>query len=351
MKNPKLIFAAVIGVVFCFAGYNLWSYFKEQQAIQIEEDMLAEERRVARAAEKRRKAEERAAKEAEEAAASEQERLAQEEREAEETRQLEEARIAADAATEAKRAAAEKEKANREAARIAERTREARTLTTIREIQNDIMVQLSQLSPRYITDKPEEFLTQTFGPRQLGTRSRSQRLVYDGTNPLMLYAAIDQNQSILEALLGIGMNINAANEAGFTPLMFAAAYAYPETVEYLIGQGADVSAQAYKMDLNALHLAALLNPDPDVIDVLLDAGFSIEGPTSNGYTPLVLAASDNPNFEVAERLAALGADRSAYDEKGRTAKALIEDRINGNGDVYVKISNEVNERVLDRLTP
>ena len=48
MKNPKLIFAIVLSVVFCFAGYNLWSYFKEQQAIQIEEDRLAEEWRIQR---------------------------------------------------------------------------------------------------------------------------------------------------------------------------------------------------------------------------------------------------------------------------------------------------------------
>lgn len=202
-----------------------------------------------------------------------------------------------------------------------------------------------------MTDKPEEFLTQVFGPRQLGTSSRTQRLVYDGTNSLMLYAAIDTNQGVVKALLDIGMDVNAANEAGFTPLMFAAAYGSPATVQFLLEQGADLEAKAYVMDLNALHLAALLNPNPDMIDTLLDAGFSIESSTQNDFTPLVLAAMDNLNFEVAERLASLGADRTAYDDKGRTAKALIEERIAGNGDVYTKISNEVNDRILEALTP
>jgi hypothetical protein len=46
MDNRKWIFAGLIGLVFVFAGYNLYSYFSQQQAIQIEEDRLAQERRA-----------------------------------------------------------------------------------------------------------------------------------------------------------------------------------------------------------------------------------------------------------------------------------------------------------------
>ena len=52
MENRKWIFVGVISLVFVFAGYNLYSYFTEQQAIQIEEDRLAQERRDARDAER-----------------------------------------------------------------------------------------------------------------------------------------------------------------------------------------------------------------------------------------------------------------------------------------------------------
>ena len=45
MENRKWIFVGIISLVFVFAGYNLYSYFTEQQAIQIEEDRLAQERR------------------------------------------------------------------------------------------------------------------------------------------------------------------------------------------------------------------------------------------------------------------------------------------------------------------
>ena len=31
MKNSKALFTAILAIVFCFAGYNLWSYFQGQQ--------------------------------------------------------------------------------------------------------------------------------------------------------------------------------------------------------------------------------------------------------------------------------------------------------------------------------
>ena len=48
MTNRKWIFVAVIGVVFLFAGYILYSYFQEQAAIAAQEDRQAEERRIER---------------------------------------------------------------------------------------------------------------------------------------------------------------------------------------------------------------------------------------------------------------------------------------------------------------
>jgi len=157
------------------------------------------------------------------------------------------------------------------------------------------------------------------------------------------------NNKHLEALIGIGMDINRANEAGYTPLMFAAAYNTPEVVGFLVGQGADISAQAYIQDLTPLHVAALFNPNPDVINALVDAGADLEAVTENPMTPLLLACSDNQNLEVAERLAELGADTSAYSPDGLTAKGLCEQRIRGEGDRYIKITDEVNERILSRL--
>ncbi len=40
---------------------------------------------------------------------------------------------------------------------------------------------------------------------------------------------------------------------------------------------------ATKENINALHVASLFNPKPDVIDVLLKAGISIDSKTENGF--------------------------------------------------------------------
>lgn len=344
MKNPKLIFAIVLGVVFCFAGYNLWSYFKEQQAIQLEEDRKVEERRVQR--EQERKAQ---------AAAEEDERLQREAeakaRRLEEERLAEEQRIAREAREEARRKDAERLRAEHEAALLAKLIANARTLERIEEVPQEVIDKIRGLSRRYIADHPDEFLTQTFDGKTFGSRTNFEKLILGGTNTLMLFAAVTSDTDLLQALLDIGMDVNAPNEVGYTPLMFAAAYNTPEAVEFLVGQGADISAKAYIQDLTPLHVAALINPNPDVINALLDAGADLEAVTENPMTPLLLACSDNQNLEVAERLAELGADIEAYSPDGLTAKSLCEQRVRGEGDRYVEITEGVNERIITRLTP
>ncbi|HBS27232.1 MAG TPA: hypothetical protein DD827_08940 [Gammaproteobacteria bacterium] len=349
MKNKKVIFAAIVGVVFLFAGYNLYSYFKTQQAIQIEEDRVAEVRRIERDQERQaREAEARAQQEREEAE-RQAEIAAEEQRRAEEAAKREEARIAEEARQAVADAQAEAERIAFEEERMQERLLKARTLRQIEGIWSDTVEELNSVSPRHITDHPDEFLTQTFTAANLGAQRDSVKLMVADSNPLMLYAAISPNTRILQALLDIGMDINAANEKGYTPLMFASAYNSPEVIEFLLGQGADISAQAYVMDLNALHIAALFNPNPESAEALVHAGLPLEGKTTNDYTALLLAASDNKNLEVVERLAQLGADLGVYDQKGTDVRGVVLNRIEGDGDLYTIITREFNERVLGAL--
>ncbi|WP_372990250.1 ankyrin repeat domain-containing protein [Sulfitobacter sp.] len=347
--NRNLIIASVIGVVFLFAGYNLYSYFKDQQAIQAAEDLRAEQRRVEREVERARVSAEIEAKRLETEQAREQARIAEEARKAEEAELRQQARLKAEADAELRSVEKEKKAAADRTARLDERTTKARTISHVPEIYPDVLLDLSKWSPRYVQDHPGEFLGVTIERQRLSPMRDRQFMVYDGMDSMMLFSIIDQDTKMLEALLGIGMDVNAANEGGFTPLMFAAAYAYPSTVRYLLEQGADLNAKAYVMDLNALHIAALKNPDPNMIDVLLDAGLTVESPVQNGFTPLLLAAMDNRNLEVVERLIDRGADIGVYDDKGKTVKSFVQDRINGSGDIYVKISDEMNARILVKL--
>jgi len=343
------MFAAIIGVVFLFAGYNLYSYFKTQQAIQVEEDRVTEERRIERDKERQaRDAEIRVLQERQEAERLA-ERAAEEQRRAEEAVRREEARIAEEARVVVAEARAEEERLAQAEERMQAKLLKARTLRQIEGIRSETVEELNSVSPRYITDHPDEFLTQTFTGVNLGAQRDFVKLMVDDSNPLMLYAAISSDTSILQALLDIGMDINAANEKGYTALMFASAYNTPEVIEFLLGQGADISAQADVMDLNVLHVAALFNPNPESAEALIIAGLPLEGKTTNDYTALLLAASDNKNLEVVERLAQLGADLEVYDQSGTTAQGIVRNRIEGDGDRYTPVTPEFNERVLSAL--
>ena len=342
MKNPKIIFAAILAVLVCFAGYNLWSYFKEQQAIQIEEDRVAEERRVQRAQERLEREEAAAQERAEQAAIAEAARL--------EAERLQEERRAAEAAEALERQRqAEAERAAAEAARLAQATQAARSLNHIEGLPPETIQRLVSISSRYILDNPEEFLHVQVDSRSMGAVRGYERMLSPGTNSLMLYAAVSSDADYLAALLEIGLDINSTNQMGYTPLMFAAAYGTPATVQFLLDAGADISAQAYVQNMNALHVAALSNPRPDVIAVLVNAGLPLEERVEADYTALLIAASSNQNFEIAERLAALRADTSAYDPDGTTAATLIEERVLGDGDRFVAINDAVTARIIAAL--
>ena len=141
----------------------------------------------------------------------------------------------------------------------------------------------------------------------------------------------------------------AQNRSGYTALMFAAAYNSPEVVRFLIGQDADTNITAHVQNLSALHTASLFNPNPDTAEVLVKAGMPLEKQTENEYTSLLLAITENQNLEVAERLADLGADTKAYGERGRNVHTLAEMRMNGEGSLYVQISDVVDERILRKM--
>lgn len=331
MNTQRTIFAAVVAVVFLFAGYNLYNYFSNQSEIQAQKELEAEraaterERRKAAQAEARQQAKaERLRQQQEE------ERLAAERRATQEAKRQKEAEE-----REARRQEGLALKKKKEEERLQARIELARTPKHIEGLPEEAIEQFNSIAARYIRDNPDEFRNVTFSDKKLYPRRSGKRLLKEGTNPLMLYAAMNPDTDILQALIDIGIDINSANKAGYTPLMFAAAYNTPEVVRFLIGKGADTSAKAYIQDLNALHIAALFNPKPDVIDALLDAGMDIEAKMENEHTALLLAASDNRNLEVVERLALKGADKGGYDAKGRTALKIVEARMRGEGNEYV----------------
>jgi hypothetical protein len=346
MNTQRTIFAAVVAVVFLFAGYNLYNYFSNQSEIQAQKDL--ESQKVAADREKRKAAEAEARRQVQAERKREQQK---EERLAAERRAAQEAKRQKDAEErEAKRQEGLALKKKKDNERLQARIELARTPKHIEGLPEETIEKFNSIAARYIRDNPDELLKARFSDKTLHPRRSGKRLLKERTNPLMIYAAINPDIDILHALIDIGIDVNSANKAGYTPLMFAAAYNTPEVVQFLIEQGADISAKAYIHDLNALHIAALFNPKPDVIDALLDARMDIEAKTENEHTALLLAASDNRNLEIVERLATKGADKGVYDTKGRTALKIAEARMREEeGDSFQRISKDVNRRVLETL--
>jgi len=343
VNDRKWIFIAVIGVVFLFAGYNLYSYFQNQAAVAVEEERLAAERKLER---------EQEATAREQARVLEQTRLdteqtaqdaAEEQRVEEENRSREEALRAEEAENQERTRQADETQLQRGLAR-------AREIRSFEGIQTENIQQLRSLSPRYVLDHPDEFLPQRFGAMDFGNPPRtSTKVFFENSTPLMLYAAISQDISLLQALVDIGLDVNAANKMGVTPLMFAAAYNSPEVIDFLIENGAAIEAISYINDMNALHFAALFNPNPETSEALVRAGAELELATSTGSTAALLAASENRNMEVVERLAKLGADISLYDTSGADVRRIVEARFNGDLEPFVSISPEYQEQVLEAL--
>ena len=89
------------------------------------------------------------------------------------------------------------------------------------------------------------------------------------------------------------------------------------TVSDCLNSGSSVNARE-EYDITPLHLAALLNENPEVFTVLLDAGADVNAANENGTTPLHMAAWPNNNPEILTVLLDAGADANARNEYGLT---------------------------------
>ena len=338
MNKRILIIASVIGVIFLFAGYNLYSYFQAQAVIAEEKERAAEERRV----------ELETKRSAEEARQLQEQRLAEERKEAERTAKAErkeQQRLAAEAKRMAAQEAAEKAQADREAEQLAMRIEQAREVRSIEGFDEATLSDLRAMSPRFLRENPAA-ATQviSIAPTSRNTRG-NRRFLKDQSTSFMLLSAATHNTEALKAALDAGADINAANVEGYTALMFAAAYNSADVVRFLIENGADISAVVSMFDLNALHIASLLNPHPDVVEALVRGGFDIESKAPTGDTPLVIAALKNPNLEVVQRLVELGADKTAYSgEDGRTVYGIVSERLEQRS--YRRLSDEMEALIL-----
>ena len=144
-------------------------------------------------------------------------------------------------------------------------------------------------------------------------------------------AAISDHPETVRFFIKKGLDVNAKDNDGWTPLMAAARETSSvEMLKALIDAGAD-TAVSDDDGWTLLHLAAALNPNADITKFFLEQGFDPERRDNAGRTPLMEAALYQSNVGVIDLLVKAGADITAKTERGETLLHLA--AMNGESDV------------------
>ena len=130
---------------------------------------------------------------------------------------------------------------------------------------------------------------------------------------LKLFDAIKRNDiKDVEQFILQGANIEAKDENGDTPLIFAISQGNAEIVEYLVKNSANIEAVdengntplMIAIKYSSAEIAVIV----EIIEYLIKNGANIEAEDENGYTPLMFAISgDYENIEIVKILTINGA--------------------------------------------
>jgi cytohesin len=136
---------------------------------------------------------------------------------------------------------------------------------------------------------------------------------------LMACAVTKGYTDIVEQLIAKGVDVNAKNRMGGTPLHEAASQSNKDTVALLIANGADVNAKG-QFGRTPLHEAGVpvyphRNGNDDVVAVLIANGADVNAKGDFNETPLHVAIDIR---DVAKLLVAKGVDVNAKDKAGMT---------------------------------
>lgn len=113
----------------------------------------------------------------------------------------------------------------------------------------------------------------------------------DGSgNTAVFYATLRDYPDVVEMLVERGADVNIANKAGSNALYVCAMSAGAATARSLVRGGANIDAVNAISTGTALHMAAC-SGNLGVIEVLLLEGATLDLLTSNGESPIFLAAS------------------------------------------------------------
>jgi hypothetical protein len=145
-------------------------------------------------------------------------------------------------------------------------------------------------------------------------------------------AALGNDAATVRLLVDAGLDVNATDFQGFTPLIYATSNGNLAVAQLLLARGADVNAVSgdgsfQKVKAGTLaqgRFTPLIMAAPfgstQLVKTLLDAGAQVNARDVRGMTPLMLAvATDRQNLEIVRALIAKGADAKVKSLAGETA--------------------------------
>lgn len=155
-----------------------------------------------------------------------------------------------------------------------------------------------------------------------------------GDAPVLVAAVRGQGDlGFVEWLVARGAGVDVPDDAGRTPLSWAAGEGAEELVDYLLAKGADVKSTD-RLGRTPLHFG-VFSGDDAVVKRLLVASAAVDAQDSLGGTPLMYACSKN-EAQIVQTLLQGGADPSLKDNLGRTA----EDRGHGEANPCIVSSSK-----------
>ena len=140
----------------------------------------------------------------------------------------------------------------------------------------------------------------------------------NGGLPPLLEATRRGYSDIALVLIDEGADVNSKDAYGVTATMFAAICGSAQVIERLLDEGADVNAQD---EDGRTVLVEVLTTENDIsvstIQSIIEAGANLNIRIKGGITPLMLAATGDPN--ILRMMIDAGADVNARDDRGTTA--------------------------------
>ncbi len=131
----------------------------------------------------------------------------------------------------------------------------------------------------------------------------------------LMIAAWEGNIPMMELFVARGADINKTNSVGEQALLHAAWKGRLEAVRWLVEHGARLNREG--QEWAALHYAAFAG-HAEVVGYLLERGADINALSTNGSTPLMMAAREGKEA-IAKTLLAAGARRDIVNERGDDA--------------------------------